>query len=180
MNSRKVLLWLALPLVTAGCTTMESQIRSSGTMGQPDAEYASTAYELVQLDTQAGKLAVTKANDPRVLNLASTLSAQADAFTPGLQSALNVEGIKPPTTLQPAEAAEIKKLSGLSGSAFDHEYVADELAMHQRAVAALQKEDSQSKDGALRTQVETEMPAVQGNLASLQILSDEYSGKTPS
>ena len=176
MNISKALLWLAVPLVTAGCTTMEAQIRSGGTMGQPDADYASTAYELVQLDNQAGALAATKASDPRVTTLASALTAQATAFTPGLQSALNVQGIKLPTSLPQAEAAEIDRLKTLNGPAFDREYVADELAIHKRAVAVLQKEDAATKDGVLRNQVEMQLPTVQTNLGTLQGLSDEYKG----
>ena len=180
MNNKAVLLWLAMPLVTAGCTTMEAQIRSSGSMGQPDAQYANTAYELIQLDNQAGKLAVSKASDARVQTLASTLMTQAAAFTPGLKSALDVEGVKPSSNLPQADAAELQKLSSLSGPAFDHQFVADELAMHKRAVAAMQQEDASTKDGALRTQVEAQLPAVQTNLSTLQDLSNEYNGKTPS
>ncbi len=174
MNVRNALLCLAVPLVTAGCTTMEAQIRSSGTMGQPDADYANTAYELVQMDNQAGKLAATKASDPRVTSLASTLMAQATAFTPGLLGALSAQGIKPSATLPQAEASELSKLGSLSGPAFDREYVAAELAIHKRAVAVLQKEDAATKDGALRSQVQMQLPAVQTNLRTLQGLSDEY------
>ena len=178
MNTKTAMLWLTLPIAAAGCTTMDAQIKSSGTMGKPDADYARTAYELVQLDNQAGKLAVAKASDPRVSTLASSLTSQADAFTPGLQSALSAQGIAPPRALPQGEVAEIDKLKSLNGSAFDHEYVADELAIHKRAVSVLQKEDAATQDGALRTQVETELPAVQTNLSTLQGLSDEYSGKT--
>ncbi len=177
MNSKTALLWLALPLVTAGCTTMEAQIKSSGTMGPADADYASTAYDLVQLDNQAGALAATKSTDPRVQLLASTLVMQASVFAPTLQSAMNVEGVKPPKALSRPETAEITALKGLSGPAFDHQYVADELAIHQRAVAVMQKEDAATSDGALRTQVEAQLPSVQGNLSTLQVLSDEYHGK---
>ena len=178
MNVKTALVWFALPLATAGCTTMEAQIKSSGTMGRPDADYARTAYELVQLDNQAGTLAVAKASDPRVSTLAGTLTTQATAFTPGLQSALSVQGITPPASLPQGEVAEINKLKSLSGPAFDREYVADELAIHKRAVAVLQKEDAATQDGALRTQVEMQLPTVQTNLSTLQGLADEYSGKT--
>ena len=52
--------------------------------------------------------------------------------------------------------------------------------MHKRAVAVLQKESAETKDGALRGQVLTQLPAVQGNMRTLQILSDEFHGKTHS
>ena len=60
MHNKTIMLCLAIPLAVSGCTTMEAQIRSSGTMGSADADYVTAAYQLVQLDNQAGKLAATK------------------------------------------------------------------------------------------------------------------------
>ena len=179
MRKTKTPLWLVLPLLATGCTTMEAQIKSSGTMGQGDADYIDTAYQLVQLDTQAGVLAKTKARDPRVIDLASKITAQADALSPGLQGALRAQGMQPPSQPSPQLKSELDKLRGLSGAAFDREYVAAQLAMHDRAVKVFKSEDAATKNGAMRTQVETELPAVQGNLISLQLLAAE-AGKTQS
>ena len=48
----------------AGCQTLSSQIKASGSMGPSDAEFINAAYAIAQLDEQAGKLAATKATDP--------------------------------------------------------------------------------------------------------------------
>ena len=172
---KQILICLLTAAATTGCTTMEAQIRSSGAMGQQDAEYVDTAYQLAQLDTAAGKLAAKQASDPRVQDVATTLVNNANTLEPGLQAALHVEGMTPPSSLSPEISSEVNKLQGLQGPAFDHEFVADELALHQKAVPVLQKEDAATKDGALRTQVEAELPAVQGNLSKLQVLSTDYS-----
>ena len=177
MRMTKSSLWFVIPLAATSCTTMEAQIKSSGTMGQIDADYIDAAYQLVQLDTQAGELAKTKAADPRIVDLTSRITAQAAALSPGLQGALRAEGVQPPSEPSPQLKAELDKLRGMSGAAFDREYVAAELAMHDRAVKAFKAEDANTKDGALRTQVQTELPAVQGNLATLQALASEF-GKT--
>ena len=174
MNATRIGLWLTAALATAGCTNMRAQITSSGSMGQPDVDYANTAYQLVQVDNQAGQLATTKASDPRVTDLASQIVAQASVLTPGFQAALDAQNIKPAATLPPEVAAQLDKLRGLNGAAFDRQYVATELAIHDRAVKVFKAEDSATKDGALRTQVETELPAVQDNLAKLQTLATEY------
>ncbi len=178
MRNLRSSVWLAMAaaacVATTGCTTMEAQIQSSGSMGSVDAEYVNTAFDLIQLDHQEGQLAATKTKDPRIIDLSSKIIAQADALSPGLQAAANVEGIKAPTILTPDLAARVARLQNLSGRDFDRQYVADELALHKRAVAVFGKEDSSTKDAALRTQVETELPAVQGNLDSLTVLSSEY------
>ena len=140
-------------------------------MGPSDGEFVNAAYQIAQLDEQAGKLAATKAADPRVINLAGQMSSEAQIMYPNLQGALKAEGKQAPASLPPEVTAEIQKLNGLTGVAFDRQFVADELAAHKRAVAALQKEASSTKDGAMKNQVATELPAVQNNLAKLQFLS---------
>jgi predicted outer membrane protein len=155
-------LWLALAVPLAGCETAASQISSSGTIGSADADFVTAAYSIAQLDEQAGKLA-------------GQMSAEAQVLYPNLQGALRVEGKPAPTSPPPQVTAEVQTLSGLKGSAFDKQFVADELAAHKQAVAILQKEEAATKDGAMKNQVETELPAVQGNLATLQVLSSSLS-----
>ena len=171
MQRKQILLCLSIGIATAGCTTMKDQIASSGTMGKSDADYVTTAMQLIQLDTQAGALAATHAADPRVIDVANSLTAQATAFSPSLTAVAQVEGIKPDAAPAPDVVAEVAKLKGLNGAAFDHQFIADELAVHRRAITVLKQEDATTKDGAMRTQVETELPAVQGNYDKLQTLA---------
>jgi predicted outer membrane protein len=178
MKSIRASGWLAAAAVTcfatAGCTTMEAQIQSSGSMGSVDTQYVNTAFDLIQLDHEEGKLVASKTQDPRIVDLSSKIVAQADALSPGLTAAANVAGATPPATLTPDLAARVARLQGLSGPAFDRQYVADELSVHKRALEVFHAEDTSTKDDALRNQVETELPAVQGNLDSLTVLSAEY------
>ena len=166
-------LWFALALPLAGCDTVASQIKASGGMGPTDADFVTAAYAIAQLDEQAGKLAATKATDPRVTDLAATMSSEATVLYPNLQGALQAEGKPVRNSLPPEVSAQLQKLGTLSGPAFDREFVAAELAAHKRAVQILQREDSTTKDAVLKAQVETELPAVQGNLDRLTFLSGE-------
>ncbi len=144
-------------------------------MASEDDSYINTAYQLAQLDNQAGKLVPAKAQDPRVVEVSSELVAQANALTPEFTSALQSQGITPPQQLPPALQSELTKLQGLQGAAFDQAYVADEIKLHQRAVQVFHKEDADTKNGAMRTQVEAELPAVQTDLARLQSLTSAAS-----
>ena len=173
MSVKHLAICLAAALPLAACQTEMSQIRASGSMGPSDADFVTAAYQIAQLDEQAGKLAATKAADPRVIDLASQMSSEAQVLYPNLQGALQAEGKPAPASPPPEVTAEVQKLNGLKGTAFDRQFVADELAAHQRAVSILQKEDASTKDGALKNQVETELPAVQTNLAKLQFLSGD-------
>jgi putative membrane protein len=172
----RVTLCAATALALAGCSTAEKQIQSSGAMGPSDATFVDTAYSIAQLDQQAGSLAKTRASDPRVIDLASKMSDEASVLYPELRAALKVEGKPAPTQLPPEVAGEVQQLSALKGPAFDKQFIADELAAHQRAAQILQAEATNSKDGALQAQAQQELPAVQLNLASLQGLAHPTSG----
>ena len=171
MQSKYLPAAMALVVVTAGCTTMDAQIKSGGELSQVDRDYATTAYKLAQLDDQEGKLAATKAVDPRVQTLSSQVQTQANTLYPGLQAAMKAEGVTPPNRLPPDVTSEIDHLRSLNGPAFDKQYIADQLAAHQQALQVFQQEDAKTKDSALRTQVETEMPALQTDLAAFQALA---------
>jgi putative membrane protein len=173
MHHKHFPIWLAAALAVSGCSSMENQIRSSGPMGQTDADYVAAASQIVQLDQQGGKLATTNAADPRVVDLSNQLVSQATILSPQLQVAARTVGVLAPGNLPSNMTAEINQLHGLNGPAFDHQYVADELVAHQQAVAIFKKEDATTKDGAMRTMVETALPTVQNNLAKLQYLSND-------
>ena len=168
---KSVPLWIALALPLVGCQTTASQISASGTMGPDDASFVNAAYGIAQLDERAGQLAAKKATDPRVQSIAATMSSEAKVLYPNLQGALQAEHKPTPTGAPQAVQAEVQKMASLSGPAFDHEFVADEMAAHQRAVAILKQEDATTKNAALKAQVETELPAVQGNLAALEAIA---------
>ncbi len=162
---------LVATLSAAGCTTMEGQIKQDGQLGQVDKDYINMENRLASLDDQEGALAKTKATDPRVAATAGEVMAQAGTLHPRLQAALQAEGAAPPAT--PHVSEEVARLRGLSGNAFDRQYVADELDMHQQAADVFQKEANETKDDALRTQVQAELPVVQGNRDKFKVLADD-------
>ena len=167
---------VVVAMSVAGCMTEEGQIRASGGMGSGDVAFVDAAYQIAQLDEQAGKLAATKAADPRVADLASQMRSEAQVLYPNLQGALRAENKPAPTSPPPQVVAQVQKLSGLDGRAFDREFVGDELAAHKNAVAILRQEDSSTKDSVLKQQVETELPAVQANLDKLTFLAGDLAG----
>ena len=173
MRGTTRLFWLAWALAATGCTTLQAQDKAGGPMGQVDREYVGTATQLAALDDQAGRLAASKAAEPRVKFLSNELMGQANTLFPELQAAVKAEGA-PPSGLPPDTAAQIDRLRRLNGAAFDHEYVADELAMHDRALAMFQKEATATQDAAMRVQVQAELPVVQQNRDKLKALADGF------
>lgn len=168
--SRTQARWLPV-LLLAGCTTMPAQIKQGGQMGQVDQDYAKAAYQLVQLDRQTSKLAAGNAADPRVPFLATQLAAKANALYPGLQAALQAEGVPEPTSLPPNLTADIEALKQLRGPEFDRRYLAVEIAAHERTLAAIEQESKTTQNAALKSQANAAMPAVRDNLGKLKMLA---------
>ena len=172
MIGRNTAIFLSVAVMTAvSCTDMESRIKQSGQLGQADKDYVNMEDRLVTLDDQEGALAKTKATDPRVAATAAHIMSQADTLHPRLQAALQAAGAAPPDT--PRVSAEVARLRGLSGNAFDRQYVADQLSMHQQAADVFKKEEDETKDDALRTQVQAELPVVQENRDNFKVLADD-------
>ncbi|MBV9749199.1 MAG: DUF4142 domain-containing protein [Acetobacteraceae bacterium] len=172
MTGRNTAIFLFVATMSAaGCTTMQSRIQQTGQMAQVDRDYVNMENRLASLDDQEGALAKTKATDPRVAATATQVMSQADTLHPRLQAALQAEGAAPPAT--PQVSAEVARLRGLNGNAFDRQYVADELNMHQQAADVFKKEEDETKDDALRTQVQAELPAVQENRDKFKVLADD-------
>ncbi len=172
MIGRNAAIFLSVAVISAAsCTNMESQIKQSGQLGQVDRDYVNMADRLASLDDQEGALAKSKAADPRVAATAAQVMSQADTLHPRLQAALQAEGAAAPAT--PRVSGEVARLRGLSGSAFDRQYVADELNMHQQAADIFKKEEDETKDDALRTQVQAELPVVQENRDKFKVLADD-------
>ena len=172
MQATRNAIWLATAFAVAGCTTLGSQIKSSGAMASEDTDYIATAYQLAELDNAAGMLVPNKSKDPRVVEVSSELVSQANALTPELTSALQAEGVTPPKGLPPDLQAQVDQLHSLNGPAFDHAYLNDEITLHQKAVTVFKKEDADTKNSVMRTQVEAELPAVQNDLARLQSVAN--------
>ena len=172
-------LGLALTLPIAGCSTRalsplpQTEILTGSKLKQADTDFVTAAYQIVQLDDQEGQLSGTRAADPRVRALAVQLASQANMLYPQLQDTIKSNGISAPNRLPLALSGQVDKLKGLTGSAFDRQYVADQVQSHQRAVDIFQKEASTTEDPAMRTQAQTALPVVQDNLGRLKFLAGD-------
>jgi putative membrane protein len=127
---------LAAPLVAA---------RAEQAAAPPsDAEIAAIVVVANQVDIDAGKLASDKAQSAEVRALAQRMvtdhtgvNEQATALVQKLK--VTPKSNATSESLKKDGAANLKKLQGLSGTAFDQAYVSNEVAYHQAVIDALDK-----------------------------------------
>ena len=109
-----------------------------------DPQIAHIAYTAGQLDVVAGKQALEKSKNEEVRAFAQRMIGDHTAVNEqalALVKKLNVTPEDNPTSqaLTQAADAELKKLAGLDGAAFDKAYVDNEVLYHKTANAALSK-----------------------------------------
>lgn len=109
-----------------------------------DAEIAAIVVVANQVDIDAGKLATDKAQSSEVRALAQRMvtdhtgvNEQATALVQKLK--VTPKSNATSESLKKDGAANLKKLQGLSGAAFDQAYVSNEVAYHQAVIDALDK-----------------------------------------
>lgn len=108
-----------------------------------DAQIAHVAYTAGDIDIRAADLALQKSKNPEVLGFAQEMAKDHKAVNDqalALVKKLNVTPQDNPTSqsLVKQADAERAKLSALSGAAFDHEYISNEVAYHKAVNGALQ------------------------------------------
>jgi putative membrane protein len=135
-----------------------------------DAQIAGIVVEANTVDINAGELARTSSKNPQVSDFAqrmvtdhSGVNKQATALVQKLK--VTPEASDTSKALKDAGAANIAKLKGLKGTAFDKAYVDNEVTYHQTVLDAIDKTLIPSaKNAELKGLLEKVRPAIDAHL----------------
>jgi putative membrane protein len=128
---------VAAAAVVAGGSTASAQAVN-------DAQIAAIVVTANQVDVDAGKLAESKGTHPEVKAFGKQMVADHSGVNKQATALVTKLGVKPednPTaqSLKAGGAENVKKLSGLSGAAFDKAYIDHEVVYHQQVLDAIDK-----------------------------------------
>ena len=109
-----------------------------------DAQIASIVVTANQVDIDAGKLAEARATNAQIKAFGKQMVTDHTGVNKQAADLVGRLGVTPqdnPTaqSLKTGGAANVKRLSGLSGAAFDKAYIDQEVAYHQQVLDALDK-----------------------------------------
>ena len=147
-----------------------------------DAEIAAIVVAANQVDIDAGKLASDKAQSADVRTLAQRMVTDhtgVNQQASGLVQKLGVTPKSNPTSQALAKGGEdnLKKLRGLSGTAFDQAYVSNEVTYHQAVIDALdQTLIPNAKNAELHDLLVKVRPAFESHLAHAKHLQSKLGG----
>jgi len=112
--------------------------------GINDAQIAAIVVTANQVDIDAGKVAESAATDAKVKAFGKQMATDHAGVNKQAVELVTKLGVTPqdnPTaqSLKTAGAANVKRLTGLKGAAFDRAYIEHEVTYHQQVLDALDK-----------------------------------------
>jgi putative membrane protein len=165
--------------MAAGCLLLATSFAYAESKAPNDAQIAGIVVTANSVDIDAGKLAETKAQDPKVKAFAQRMvtdhtgvNAQATALAQKLS--LKPEQSELSTSLKQGGAANVAKLKELKGASFDKAYVDHEVAYHQAVLDAIDKTlIPDAKNPELKGLIEKVRPAIDDHLQHAKHLQAE-------
>jgi putative membrane protein len=100
-------------------------------------------------EVQFGQLAAQKGNSDEVKKFGQKMVDDHTALNDQMKPFVESAGLLPPTKLSPKDQAEYDKLNGLSGDAFDKEYLAFMVKDHHQDLREFRHEESMTTDSSL-------------------------------
>jgi putative membrane protein len=141
---------------------------NSGKLSWSDRRFVTKASHDNQVEIQVAQLATQRASNPDVKNFAQRLVDDHTQLGQQMQQLASTKGI----TLKEEnkEDREDKKLSKLSGSDFDREFVKRMVAEHKKDLKEFKDRADDSKDPELKALVQATVPKLQQHLQIAQQL----------
>lgn len=120
-------------------------------------------------EVEMGQLAMQKSQDADVKALGQMLVTDHGQAKTEAETVAKTLKVHVPTTANKQQTAEYRKLSGLSGKAFDKEFANFMVAAHNKDIAMFQTE-AKSGDGEAAQLAQKTVPTLQHHLAMAQSL----------
>jgi putative membrane protein len=155
--------------------TMGSQSQQ-GSISDSDRDFAKTAYQDNLAEISVGQLAVQRASNNDVKQYAQELVDDHTKANDQLKQIATSKGIDLPSEVDSQAKSEQDRLSQVSGSDFDRQFLDQEKKDHQKAIALFQQEASQGQDPDLKSYASENLSKLQQHAS----MADHISGSTGS
>jgi putative membrane protein len=119
-------------------------------------------------EVEMGKLAQEKAGNDQVKQFGSRMVQDHSKANDELKQVAGAKGVGLPAGPDAKAQAEMKKMQGLSGPAFDKHYMDHMVADHKQDIAAFEKEAKSGKDPEVKAFAEKSLPTLKEHLQLAQ------------
>jgi putative membrane protein len=129
-----------------GCAGSMIAVSAHAAVTDSDKTFLTNAAQGNLDEIKLGELAEQKSTNPQVKAFAHTMIVQHKMLEQKMAPFAQQWSIVPPTTLDSENQQEFDKLSALSGSEFDKEYVSNAVQQHKQTLDAFDQELNTTSD----------------------------------
>lgn len=133
--------------------------------------FMTRAAESGMAEVEAGKAAISKAQNPQVKQFAQQMVAEHTRTNNELKTLAGKKTVTLPTDLDPMHKAMKDKLSALSGAEFDKEYMRGQVEDHERSVALFQAQADNGADAEAKAMAAKTLPNLKMHLEMARKIS---------
>lgn len=112
-------------------------------------------------EIQTGRLALKKSKDEGVRKVANMLIMQHGQAQASLKQHASMAKLKVPDAPNPAQKAMYKKLSRMSGMAFDKEFIKGQVKSHYKTIALFKKEMTNGRNSHVQSFAQRYLPDIE-------------------
>ena len=138
-----------------------------------DRSFAVKAAQSGMAEVQEGRLASQRAASAQVRQFGQRMVTDHTQANQDLQQIAQQENFDLPAQPSATQTAEDRRLSGMTGSGFDHAYIQQAVSDHRHAVADFRREAQSGHDPALKGFAQKYLPVIQHHLQMAQSLQGQ-------
>lgn len=128
-------------------------------------------------EVELSQLALQKSQNEEVKTFAQMMVDDHTKANDELKTLAQSKGVTLPTEMNAKQMATKDKLNGLSGDAFDREYMKTMVKDHDKTVKLFQKQADSGKDEEVKAFAAKTLPTLQGHQSKARAMNDSMKGK---
>jgi putative membrane protein len=168
------------PAVIATTTTTTATVPAPAPatrLSAADLQFVAVAAGSGMYEVDVSRVAISRASDPQVKAYAQMLLDHHTANNGELIALVNAKGHRVAPGLPPSLQQKVTTLSGLSGPAFDREFVRTSgVQDHRATIAAFEQGRTMVADRDLRAYIDKTLPVLRSHLQNAQDLAGRMAG----
>src|ERR1700722_10381967 len=144
-----------------------------------DKMFLQKASEGGMAEVQLGQLAAEKGNSGEVKQFGQKMVEDHTRLNDQMKPIADTLGVNAPKHLNKADQAEYEKLSGLSGDAFDQEYITDMVMDHRKDLHEFRREETATSNPDLKQAVGQAEQVISQHLSMIQGIAQQKGIQVP-
>jgi putative membrane protein len=151
-------------LLLVGLFTMSSCKEDDEVNVMTDQEFMNFAAVSGLFEIQSSQLATQRATTPDVVDFANHMLTDHSTQDQELKALAAQKNIALPATLTQDKQTIVNRLNGLSGTAFEKDYMNAQVQSHEETVANFEKASNEAKDADIKAFAAKYLPALRMHL----------------